>query len=63
MSLANWFRADFNFPTLPLRAWIEVIIRASNNLLDFILNTGFCDKYKFLNFPCNDPMISLSYVS
>ena len=63
MSPTNWYREDFNFTALPLRAWIEVIIRAINNLLGFILTTGFGDEYQFLNSHCEDPFIVLLNVS
>ena len=63
MSLANWYWVYFNFTTLPLHAWIEVIIWVSNNLLCFILTTSFGDKYEFLNSHCKDPFIVLFNVS
>ena len=63
MSLANWYRVDFNFIALPLHAWIEVIIHAPNNLLGFILGTRFGDEYNFLKSHCKDPFIVPLYVS
>ena len=59
MSSTNWYQAGFNFTTLPLRAWIEIIIQVDNNLLGLILTTSFGEEYNFLNFRCNDPIISL----
>ena len=63
MSSANWYRVDFNFISRPLCAWIEIIIRASNNLLGLILTIGFGEEYKFLNSYCKDPFIVPWYVS
>ena len=60
MSKTNWYQVDFNFTALPLLAWIEVIIRATNSFLGFILTIGFGDEY---NFRCEDPFIVLSNVS
>ena len=63
MSSTNLYRVEFNFTTLPLCAWIEVIIRDSNNLLGFILTIGFDVEYSFLKFHCEDPFIILLNVS
>jgi hypothetical protein len=59
MSSANLYQMDFSFTTLPLRAWIKVIIRAANNLLSFILTIGFGEEYNFLNFHCEYPSLFL----
>ena len=48
------YRLYFNFTTLPLLTWIEVISQANNNLLSFILTNGFGVEYNFLNFHCED---------
>ena len=63
MSKTNWYRVDFNFTTLPLLAWIEVIIRAANDLLGLILTTSFGVEYNFLKFRCEDTFIVLLNVS
>jgi hypothetical protein len=60
---ATWHQMGFNFTALPLLAWIEVIIRAANNLLNFILTTGFGVEYEFLNFHYEDSLIVLLNVS
>ena len=57
MSSVNWYRVDFTFTTLPLLEWIEVSIQDANNLLGFILTTGFGEEYNFLNSCCKDPFI------
>ena len=59
----TWHRMGFNFTALPLLAWIEVIIRVANNLLNFILTTSFGVEYNFLNFCCKDSLIVLLNVS
>ena len=63
MSTANWYRLDFNFTTLPLLAWIEVIIQAANNLLSFIFTNGLCVEYNFLRFHYEYSSIVLLSVS
>ena len=44
-------------------AWIELIIRAANNLLGFILTTSFGVEYNLLNFRREYPFIVLLNVS
>ena len=63
ISSTNWYQTNFSFTTCPLRAWIEIIILATNNLFGFILTNGFGDEYIFLNFHCKDPFIALLNVS
>lgn len=63
MLTSNWYQVDFNFTDLPLLVWIQVIIRVANNLLGFILTTGFGVEYNFLNLCCEDSFNVLLNVS